>query len=262
MTSAISTLPQLAPKDLHYSATDIALIFLKERVKDVVKILRYTAYWSNQLIPGLPSNVVKFGSTMGDLKNFLSATEIPERAVSVLKAASVMGEQFKKKVTGHSSITWQKVGESASKVLKESSILTNNISDTLDFSTRFIAIDKTFLSHFQTFNFGSAIVGNGIEAIERIQNINTVPRIDTRRKMLHFISLARAVSYVAFGALGLFFTFSGIAAIPWVLVACVTSGLLFTIGGYFYEKIYDPEEKGKNLKPSAVIENMLRQRRA
>jgi hypothetical protein len=34
-------------------------------------------------------------------------------------------------------------------------------------------------------------------------------------------------------------------------------GLTLTISGYFYEKLHDPEGKGKNLNPENVIENHL-----
>jgi hypothetical protein len=256
-TFAYTTISSLSQKDPHYSITDLFLTFFQERVKDVVKTLRYIAFWSRELIPNLPPSVSSFGTMMGDLKNFISATEIPGRAVLVSRALSGFWEEITKKVKDNTSTTWNKVGECAYRVLKELSILTNLLADSFDLSTRFIVMDQTFMSCFQTFNFGAIIAGNGINTIEQYHHINGMKQIDTRRTTLYLAHLARDVSYVAFGLFGTFFFLSGIAIVPAVMVACVTSGLLFGMGGYFYEKIYDPEGKGRNLNPSVVMENML-----
>ena len=78
--------------------------------------------------------------------------------------------------------------------------------------------------------------------------------------VFYLMNLARDVSYLALGIIGLSFilTATPIAALP--IVTCLTSGLTFTIGGYFYERIFDPENKGKNLKPETVVENYVNQR--
>jgi predicted membrane channel-forming protein YqfA (hemolysin III family) len=103
----------------------------------------------------------------------------------------------------------------------------------------------------------ATLSGACIGASEQVQNIASTKANEINKNTFYIINLARDVSYVAFGALA-FLSMGGLITIaPSGLVVYLTSGLALSIGSYFYEKIYDPEGKGKNLNPDIVIRNNL-----
>jgi hypothetical protein len=71
------------------------------------------------------------------------------------------------------------------------------------------------------------------------------------------IRTATSISYLAVGAIGLA-AFAGFALAPWVMLACLTAGLTGQISSFLYEKINDPENKGKNLKPDLFYREVVR----
>lgn len=254
VTSAtITTIAPPVPKPAEYSITDLVLTFFKERVKDLAKAGSYLAFWTTEAMPNLPNSVTKFNYMLRDFKNFVSATEIPDKLNTLAGSVTTLA-------TDLTSGTWGKVGLAARKAFKDTMSLINSSADTIDFTSLFVPISKETLRWVTGINFAATLGFSGTGAIEQIQNISGMNKIDPKRTTFYLINLARDVSYVALGVIGLACIVTATPMIPWVIVACLTSGLSFTIGSYFYERIFDPENKGKNLNPNVVVENYVNQR--
>ncbi|MBS0603756.1 MAG: hypothetical protein JSS60_01825 [Verrucomicrobia bacterium] len=249
ITTATAATPRVRQPE-EYTVAGVVLKFFEEKAKDVAKALGYTAFWVGEATPGLPPQVKTFSSTMGDFKNFVSATEVPKKTVEAF-------DHLKKTWVAltDSTGTWTKVGHASREAFEKVASLTNSIVDGIDFSQRFISYDQTAMTWLKGLNFAATLGGAGSGAIKQVEKIAQAEQHETIKIGYHWINLARDVSYVVLGVLGLVMV-AGLAPIaPWMFVACLTSGLSFTIGSYFYEKLYDPESKGANLDPKAVIAN-------
>lgn len=257
-STTITTDTPPVPKSADYSIADLVLAFFKEKFKDLAKAGSYLAYWATEAIPDLPQGVTKFNFMLQDFKNFISATEIPEKLHSLAGSATTL-------TTGLVSGTLEKVSTAARKVFKDSMSLINSVADSISFANLFVPISKEVLRWVSGINFAATIGFCGNGAVEQIQNIgndckNGVSKSDSKKLTFYLINLARDVSYVALGVIGLAFILTATPMVPWIIVACLTAGLAFSIASYFYEKIVDPENKGKNLNPAVVVENYVNQR--
>jgi hypothetical protein len=250
-TTAVTTAPPVIPAE--YSITDLVLAFFKEKVKEIAKAGSYLAFWTTEAIPDLPQNVTKFNFLLRDFKNFISTTEIPEKLHTLSGSVTTL-------LTDLSSATMEKVGTAARKVFKDTMSLINSTGDGIDFASLFIPISKEALRWVTGINLAATLGFAGNGAVEQIQNISGMTKIDTKRTAFYLINLARDTSYVALAVIGLGFVLTGTAMVPWMIVTCLTSGLTFSIGSYFYERLVDPENNGKNLNPAIVVKNHVNQR--
>jgi hypothetical protein len=254
MTStSITTNAPPVPKPAEYLVVDLVLTFFKEKVKDLAKAGSYLAFWTTEAIPDLPPNVTKFNFMLRDFKNFVSATEVPEKLHTLAGSVTTLASDL---TLG----TCEKVGTTFRKVFKDTMGLINSTADSIEFAKLFIPISQETLRWVSGINFAATIGFSGNGAVEQIQNINGMNNIDPKRTTFYLINLARDVSYIALGVIGLSFIVTATPMVPWMIVACLTSGLTFSIGSYFYERIVDPENKGKNLNPAVVVENYINQR--
>lgn len=211
--------------------SDVFFGFFKEKVKDIAKGVGYATFWTVKALPSLPHHFGEFGNLMRDVKNFFSITEIPGKLLKVDESA--------RKFFKEPSIP---TGRTA---VRENLALANSVLDSVELlGTRHILpIGKEALKCFGAANHGVTLVGSGIGAYENIEKIDQAGPNDEGKVGLYLINLARDVSYVVLGAFGLFCFFAGFAAAPFypvVMVACLTSALTFSVGGYFYERIVDP----------------------
>jgi hypothetical protein len=257
-TTTMNRIP--APKPAEYSITELVLAFFKEKVKDLAKIGSYLAFWTIEAIPNLPPNVTKFSFMMRDFKNFISATEVPEKLYTLGGSLNnfVCSKLAGKTLKGFG--TWEEVGTASRKVFKDTLDLIRSTADSIDFAHLFIPISKETLKWVSGISLAATIGFSGNSVIEQMQNINGMNNIDPNRTNFYLINLARDVSFIAFGVISLTSLLTATSVAPWVLVACLTSGLTFSIGGYFYERIVDPENKGKNINPAVAVENYVNQR--
>ncbi len=261
-TSAVSTsvAPQPALKKEEYSIVEVALSYIKEKPRDIVKALGYGTFWAGQAVPGLHPNVQNFSFYMGDVKNLLGAIEVPDKAYALWTSLGGLWTNMTQTIAGDANATWAKVGDAARKTFKDATGLTNSVCDGIDFSTKYFQYEAEVLRWVKGIGFAATLTGSGVGAAEQIHNISKMTTCDPKKTTLYLINLARDVSYVALGSIGLFFVVSATPVVPWMILACLTSGLTFTIGGFFYERIVDPENKGKNLNPAVVVENVIAQR--
>jgi hypothetical protein len=252
-TSAATT--RLTPpvyKPEEYTVAGAVLKFFEEKVKDIAKSLGYITFWAGQAMPDAPPQARSFSTMMGDFKNFISITEVPKKMSEAVEAC----QEFWTNLTSNPNAS-DKLGSAARKVFKKSTSLVNSVVDGVDFSKNFIPIDHSVMTVLKGANFLATLGGAGNGAVEQVENLVNTQKHEVSKQTLYCINLARDVSYVALGALGLFSLANGAFVAPWMFVALLTAGLTCTIGGYFYEKLRDPEGKGKNLNPDVVIENHL-----
>lgn len=241
-SSAFTMAPPM-PISTHRDPWDIVLAFFREKAKDVSKVFGYTCGWLVEAMPQLPPNVKSFGTLMGQVKNFISATEFPEKTDKVVKAV--------KDFFSHPSV------ENARTILKEGTSWINSTCDGIDLGSQFIPITAEVMRMVKGINFSATLFGSGNGMIQNYQDVDGLTEYNAGKTVNHLIKLAADVSYFILGGVGLFFIVTSTPFIPWVMLTCLTSGLTFTIGGFFYERIVDPN--GKHADPNKVIYNLQNQ---
>ena len=259
--TATSTTP-FQPKSEHYTVTDVVLAFFKEKAKDLAKAGSYLAFWATEAMPDTPQNVTKFNTTLRDFKNFISATEVPQKLYDLSGSVMALGGSVKDVFTGAAEATLSKVGSTARKAFKDSMSAINATADTIEFTKLFVPISKETLRWVSGINFAATMgfAGNGV--LEQVENFAKNTSCDQKKTAFYMLNTARDVSYLVLGIIGFTCFVTATPIIPMTIVACTTAGLTFTIGSYFYEKLVDPEHKGKNLNPAIVVENVVAQRAA
>ncbi len=258
-----STTTTIAPpvyKPAEWTLPDLVLTFFKEKAKDLAKAGSYISFWVTEAIPGLPKSVTTFNTTLRDFKNFVSITEVPQKLYELGGSVVKLTNEASEKFNGAAAATWEKVGTLSREVFKNTMAMINTTADTIDFVHLFVPISKEIMRWISGINFAATIGFAGNSTIEQLQHINKMTTIDPVRTGFHLINVARDVSYLVLGMLGLGFVITATPVVPWMILACLTSGLTLSIGSYFYEKMFDPEHKGKNLNPNIVIENQVHQR--
>jgi hypothetical protein len=248
-TSAVTTaaIPRPIYQNEHYTVADAILKFLAEKTKDVAKVLGYATFWWGQAQPGLPPEVKSFSVTMGEFKNFVSMTEVPQKTVAAIAAISALW----------ANKTWKALGDAFSK----SAEWTNAFVDGIDFGSRFVAIDTAVMTWLKGISFGATFGNSTKGAWENLQKMGRTAAAETTKTAFFTISFLRDMSYATLGAKGLFCIITATPMVPWIMVGLLTAGLTFTILGYFMERLYDPDNKSKNLNPDIVIANNLVRRR-
>jgi hypothetical protein len=240
VTAPVNTQPQY--KSEEYTVAGVVLKFFDEKVKDIAKALSYTTFWLGEAIPNLPPEAKAFGSRMGEFKNFISATEVPKKVMEVWESS--------KKFMVNSTIA------AGRDLFNKVAFLTNSVVDSIDLSSRFLPIGQAAMTWFKGINFAATLGSSTNGAVEQVENL-VKPDNNAHKRNYYLIKLASNLSYGAVGVIGLGGIVTGVAVAPWMIVAGLTSGLACTIGSYFYERLYDPTEEGKNLiitrkKPAAA----------
>ncbi|GEM_PF-5140902 len=254
-TSSTNTIPPPVYQNEQYSVAGMVLKFFDEKTKDIAKVFGYTGFWAGQAVPNLPPEVKSFSATMGEFKNFVSATEVPKKTVEAAAAYRTLWKSMNCS-TGAASQAWTALGEA----FKKTTGWINSVVDGIDFSSRFIAIDSSVMTWLKGTSF-AATMGGAIKGVsEQIEKIGKALSTETAKINFYSINFLRDTSYALLGAKGLYCIVTATPMIPWVMVGLLTAGLTFTIFGYFYEKLYDPEGKGKNLDPEIVLNNTLLRR--
>jgi hypothetical protein len=228
------------------SAVDVATDYFKAKVRDVVKIVSYTIGAVSQIKPDIVSDeATRFSLFLGDVKNVMSITEIPEKALKTKDAA----------VNFFSSPSF----ETGRAVVKEGSVLTTNTVDGIDLLRRFeiIPISKEAMRSIKTVGFSATILGsaNGVaEQAEKIMALKAEDPKQTEKETLYLLNMARDVAYLALGIIGLSFCIAGIAFNPALMLTCLITAWIYGTCSYFYEQTVDPEGKAKDVKQ--VVANL------
>lgn len=224
--------------------SDIFFSFFKEQVQDIAKGVGYATFWIVKALHPIPYQYREFGNLMRDVKNFIGLTEIPDKLDKVVRSAKEFFED-PSIPTGCTAV-------------KENMGLANSLFDTLELvgTRKVLRIGKDALGYLGAANYGATLVGSGISAYENVDKIDQAAPKEAEKVGLYLIRLARDVSYVVLGAFGVICFFAGLAAAPFypvVMAACLTSALTFSIGGYFYERIVNPEENPNYFDPKKLL---------
>ncbi len=227
-TTALARQPFVAPiENTNKDFGTVCREFLSTKQKDIIKMFGYLTGWTSIALPRNNQTgqlAGRVSELMGNAKNLLSVIEIPDKAVNLRRAVSDF-------------IAEPSVEGARKVVLKELPGIINPICDGIDLSSKFVPYTSQAMRAVKTVNLSATLIGAGSSAIEQVQKLNKMTEIDSQKATLHFMNIARDVSYVALSTIGLSGTFLGFAAAPWMFLACLTSGLLFTIGGFFYDRV-------------------------
>jgi hypothetical protein len=248
-TAAIRA-PVYKPEE--YTTAGIILKFFDDKAKDIAKTLGYTGFWLGQAIPGLPPEVKSFSGTMGDIKNFVGATEVPKKVVEASQAYSALSEAIS---------TGVRVNEAGRKAVTKTTSLVNSLADGANLGSKFLPVDTSVMEKLNAVNSAATLTGSSIGAYEQYEKYqNAAAANETTKAHFYGINFFRDLAYASVGAYGLACFVTATAVVPWIMIGMLTAGLALTIFGYFYEKSYDPEGTGKNLNPDVVIANQIAKR--
>lgn len=218
--------------------------FLTTKKKEMARIFAYAAAWTSLAYKDDEPMRQLYGrvsSFMGDVKNALSASEIPEKAVH-------LGRQI-------DHFAHRPTFDKGRKLLfKELAAITAPVCDTIDLFNKFVPINPDKMVGIKGLSLTTTFLSSGNDMIDQVQRISKMKEINPQRTALYLINIARDVSYIALSILALSGLVLGYVIAPWMILACLTSGLLFGIAGFFYEHIVNPE--GLHLDLGKINANM------
>ncbi len=225
----------LDPSTVDYpkSTWQIFLEFLK--TKDFPKIFSQGTLWAGQVVD-LSPGVKNFGTFAGDVKNFMSAAEIPGKLAE-------LGDSVSKAFQGPSLA-------SGRHVIKKGSEFVNSVADGIKLV--FGRFAGMALKPVEAINFGSTVIGCGNGAIEDIEKIKALPSMNSSRTWVYLLNLGRDLSYVGVGSIGLASLAMGVTP-PLIMLACLTSALVCSIGAFFGERMVDPVKSQDQEKANAQL---------
>ncbi len=242
--------------NVQYSIPERVVSFFDEKAKDVIRALGYTARWAVEAFPNLPSGVNDFGNFAADAKNLLNAVALPGQVYRVKNMIATHITEDK------SNWSMTKVLESLGNIFKEACFAVNWAFDSLDLSQKFITYKDAVPNWSGVFemikgaNSAATALGSGVDIGLQCKRM-TEDGIQPVEMGYRMIRTATSTSYFAVGAIGLA-SLAGFVMAPWVMLACLTAGLAGQISSFFYEKINDPENKGKSLKPDLFYKEVVR----
>jgi len=257
------------PQAAQYAKAELAFLYVKDNTKQTIRWGSYFAFWTERFLQTFspatqaefklpnPQAIGRFGGEMARFKNVLSALEVPEKASNVYEDLQKL-----KKVSFDPKAKWGDVGNATLKMVMNTGNLISCSCDGVEFfgAPGLMNLTKETAFKFKVLSLSATFVGSGASAFDNTRKIWKEWRADNLWSVetgYHLINLAGNASYVALGMLGLFIT--GLPMVPWQAVACLTSGVFFNTCSYFYDRLYDPEHKGRNLHPIRVRDDVWNQ---
>lgn len=219
---------------------DVCIKFCDERAKDVAKAFTTAIQWLGVANPHLPPQVKEFSAFTGNVKNFLGATEVPRKMQKLWSSIKECG-------TNLAGAQYNKIAKSARKAIKDGAALTNSLFDGVSLGNKFAPISSQVMKGLGVVNAGATVVGSSLDTVDQAEGIIGAKENEEAKKTLHLINIARNLSYVALGALMLYSFITATAIAPLWALAFATSGFLFTVGGFFYEKMHEPQLTGSRV---------------
>lgn len=222
-------------------------------LKNVAKLISYSEFWASNAVSYLkkadlidiqiPAVYGTFSRHCSAFKSAISATEFPEK-IGTFCASTV---KFWSERTFASITT----------LTKDGAFLTNALHDALDLAKDYIEVGTEYLKTASQVNFVATVVASSISSIEDFAAIvkskvwtseyNQMSKPDGAREAqtltLNLLNEARNVSYLALGCIGVAATIMEAVVAPWMFVLTLTSGTAFSVAGYFYKNMVDPENK-------------------
>ncbi|MBY0529222.1 MAG: hypothetical protein K2P51_03430 [Rhabdochlamydiaceae bacterium] len=250
ITSTVTVNLPLAQAQETKSYFEIFLDLFRDKPVDVAKSIISTASILNEF-DNMPSNLKDVSGGLKNTKNFLGAAEIPKKVVLLSGAVSTLSSG--KDASGKDVSLLQRMRN----VLKEATSLIKSLYEGFELNSTWSPVSAATKHTASVINFSSTIAGNTNGIVENIQKIANTKTEETEKRTLYAMQAGRDASYLTLGAYGLIAILT-VGINPLVILACSTSGLVFTLGIFHYERAVDPESKGANI-PQHVIDNVKRQ---
>ncbi len=209
----------------------------REKPKYVIKAVGYFFGWQNVADP---SNTYAKGMSgfCRNTKNALSMTEVPHNALETFRALRSFWNEH--------SVT------NGRQVVAKGQPLVNSVCDSLKLTNQLGATNLNGTG-IDKVNFTACLIGSSHGSYSAVEKI--VQRTDNRSVQAYYLAnLARDISYVALAVIGLHAIFiAGVAAAPWVMLACLTSAQFFTIVGYLTERYFEHPTRGINYRSAQPV---------
>lgn len=248
MTAAVTSVPGTStvkplPTPSYSPVLQVVIDWFKDKPQDIAKTISYACSWAAMVDSNPLLGSVSRGTR--DAKNFLCALEIPKKTNELATSARSF-------VTGPSI-------RSGRDVVEKVTNLFGSINDGANFGASVGApVTPNVIKSVGLINSGGLILGKGSLAVGHVEKISALEGKSPNKAVLHVINLARDTSYIALGTLGVLAVAGGFTVAPWAFLASTTSALVWSIGGYFYERLADPE--GKQFDKDKMIANLVAQR--
>jgi hypothetical protein len=209
------------------SFSEVGSEFFNTQQKNIIKLTGYAAGWTSLALgEDHPhgATAARLAGLMGDAKNTLSVIELPKK-LSELKQGAI--DLYKKdpSVAGAASFLFNRVAP-----------VINTATDSFDLIVKFCPVSEALKQNVKKYNSvatlcyaGSGTFHNGTAAIRSFQEGKYTQGIG------NCIDTASTVSYVFLAVIQLV---NGKQAKTWHILACITSGVVFSIGGFFYVRLF------------------------
>lgn len=231
--------------DVRKGALQITHEFFTDKVKDLLKGNVLAGKWLLDAISkgqlGLCKKnkilVVKKIETMNGVSetgiDILGTAELPEKAMKFFGAMQKLSNSPN--------------GSTIQGGIKEGTGFIGSSCSGISLISRVFPISSEAMKNVKGIGGVAGVIGGVNSAIENVgkmcKSIKHGPTVG-----LYVINLASNISYIAAGVLGLLSLAGAMTVLPWVMLATLTSGLLFTMGGFFYERLVNPEGKQDDLE--------------
>ena len=212
---------------------EVAIGVLQDKMKDMGKLVSYTFAWTAYFNPNSP-NVKTYDavSVAGrTFKNTICLVEIVPTAVTVGSAVSAF---FASPSIPNARNVWQHATKWVNTAYDGFSVVKEYVNPLS------AEVFKTFTTMHYSATFGGSLNG----AIQNLQDIFSMKKPDFNKTAWLGLGVARDVSFITLGALGLAATVGGAVLPPWAMLASVTSGLFFSLTGHFWKELVVEAPKG------------------
>lgn len=205
---------------------------LKDKIKDWIKVFRYTATYVEYFNPNAPEAVHAFGSQMSEFKNFLSIRELYKKTQAVYFSLCKVAKE--------------PVERSVISVFGASTDLMSSVVDSLNFASRFVYMNASVLKliskNTDMAKFACAILSTGKDS-KALAAVMGDEHSSDALIVAHMLRLAVDISYIALGIFSIGFSAVGLAPSAIVLTSWSAFATVISLISYFQDKMCDPYQK-------------------
>ena len=233
-------------------------------LKSVFRLTNATTFWAKYFNPSTPNGVSDLGGLAKQAKNLTSVFGLPQNLAKVVETARKfdIAKPFTSTANLGADVCSLANGGCDTAELVHTVVtplpadLMEKVKATNYTATFLGSLKGTYDTVVKLFKNATDIQKN--EADKTAQNTSEanyqkVKAKTTQQVTSNVLSLASKVSYLALGSLGIASLFTPLA--PAAIVACLTSGTIFGLGSFFYDRVVDPfDDKAKKLAQNPLFE--------
>lgn len=233
-------------------------------LKSMFRLINATTFWAKYFNPSTPKGISELGGLAKQAKNLTSIIGLPQNVAKVVETARKF--DISKPLTstvnlGADVCSLANGGcDTAELVHTVVTPLPANAMEAVkatNYTATFLgSLKGTYDTVVKLFANASDIQKNEADKVANTTseaNYEKVKGKTTQQLTSNVLSLASKVSYLVLGSLGIASLFTPLA--PVAIVACLTSGTLFGLGSFFYDRVVDPfDDKAKKLAQNPLFE--------